>query len=121
MKMIAMHQRTHTGFKPLRCEICNKTFGESSNLSKHRRTHNTKGIHVCTICNKDFNRLDQLRRHMNTNHKDRPEEVAMFLRQIKGSTGRISRQRAAGAVPVSQGLNDDSMEYFNNELSEELV
>lgn len=61
-----MHKRTHTGEKPLKCEICHKRFGESSNLSKHRRTHNLKGDHVCERCGKDFNRLDQLRRHLDT-------------------------------------------------------
>ncbi|EEY18707.1 conserved hypothetical protein [Verticillium alfalfae VaMs.102] len=62
-------QGTHTGLKPLACNICGRTFSESSNLSKHRRTHNLKGDHVCDICGKDFRRLDQLRRHIKTKHK----------------------------------------------------
>ena len=79
----AMHQRTHTGDKPLECEICGKRFSESSNLSKHRRTHNVKGMHECQLCGKDFHRLDQLRRHMGTNHKDRPAEVDALLSEAK--------------------------------------
>ncbi|KAG7125669.1 Zinc finger protein like [Verticillium longisporum] len=65
-----MHTRTHTGVKPLACNICGRTFSESSNLSKHRRTHNLKGDHVCDMCGKDFRRLDQLRRHVKTKHKN---------------------------------------------------
>ncbi|CRK27110.1 hypothetical protein BN1708_004332 [Verticillium longisporum] len=66
----SMHTRTHTGDKPLACNICGRTFSESSNLSKHRRTHNLKGDHICDLCGKDFRRLDQLRRHIKTKHKN---------------------------------------------------
>lgn len=80
---VAMHYRTHTGEKPLYCDICGLNFRESSNLTKHRRTHDSKGIYVCEICSRDFNRLDQLRRHLNSNHKESPELVMEALRKLK--------------------------------------
>lgn len=75
MTLTAMHIRTHTHVKPLKCEICGTLFGESSNLSKHRRTHDAVGRHACPepLCDKRFNRLDQCRRHLETVHKRRPE------------------------------------------------
>lgn len=67
-----MHQRVHSGLKPLKCPICGKGFSESSNLSKHKRTHEVKGRFTCTVhgCDRNFHRQDQLRRHMKTHQKD---------------------------------------------------
>lgn len=31
--------RTHTGFKPLKCKYCYRPFGDPSNLNKHVRLH----------------------------------------------------------------------------------
>ncbi|KAF6805214.1 metalloregulatory protein [Colletotrichum sojae] len=62
-----MHERTHTGVKPLECKICGKHFSESTNLTKHRRTHDNRR-HECQTCGHKFCRLDQLRRHERTKH-----------------------------------------------------
>lgn len=86
--------RTHNGEKPLRCEICNKAFSESSNLSKHRKTHKVRGDHVCPLCDKDFHRPDQMRRHLRS-HDDKmsdqeratlsPQVSAMLIWAKRGS------------------------------------
>ena len=65
-----MHIRSHTGEKPLECNICHRHFAESSNLAKHRRIHEKKGNYDCEHlgCGRNFRRLDQLRRHRRQVH-----------------------------------------------------
>ncbi|KAF2896733.1 hypothetical protein ILUMI_09440 [Ignelater luminosus] len=66
------HMKIHTGEKPHKCKLCDKSFVEPGNLTKHLQTH--KKIHrgersfVCPECNKSFSQKVNLESHIRTKH-----------------------------------------------------
>eukprot|EP00108_Taenia_solium_P010326 TsM_000959300 transcript=TsM_000959300 gene=TsM_000959300 len=75
---LVIHQRTHTGHKPLVCRVCARRFGDPSNLNKHLRTHGVgigggenngvRNPYVCRICGNVSARRRDFERHIKRKH-----------------------------------------------------
>ncbi|XP_049794454.1 zinc finger protein SNAI2 [Schistocerca nitens] len=66
---LKIHIRTHTGYKPLKCKVCLRAFGDPSNLNKHVRLHaEGQTPYRCDLCGKVLVRRRDLERHLKSRH-----------------------------------------------------
>lgn len=62
----------HTGYKPFKCDKCDREFTRLDSYKNHVRLHTGVRPYKCEECQKEFNYLTTYKRHQNIHSGERP-------------------------------------------------
>ncbi len=69
---LTAHKRIHSGERPFTCDICDTSFIISSHLTTHKKIHSGERPFTCDICDTSFIKSSHLKQHKRTHSGERP-------------------------------------------------
>ncbi|KAL6358014.1 hypothetical protein LRP88_08193 [Fusarium phalaenopsidis] len=88
------HMQTHTGFKPVKCDICGIYLSAKQSLEQHMRTHSGEKPWKCEYpgCTQSFKQQSALTMHMRTHTGEKPLVCEVCGKRF-GESSNLSKHR----------------------------
>ncbi|KAF4996004.1 hypothetical protein FGRMN_4752 [Fusarium graminum] len=88
------HMQTHTGYKPVKCEICGIMLSAKQSLEQHMRTHSGEKPWKCDHpgCEARFKQQSALTMHMRTHTGEKPLQCEICGKRF-GESSNLSKHR----------------------------
>ncbi|KAH1010776.1 hypothetical protein HUJ05_005020 [Dendroctonus ponderosae] len=90
---LKVHQRKHTGEKPLECSICEKRFYDPRSLKTHLTAHKGIKMYLCSYCGKSFLQNSHLTQHITVHDQNKPYVCTMCQKRFTQSASLRRHQK----------------------------
>ncbi|XP_044724766.1 zinc-finger double domain-containing protein [Hirsutella rhossiliensis] len=92
---VERHMQVHTGYKPVRCEICGASLSAKQALDQHMRIHTGETPWVCKFpgCDCAFKQQSALTMHERTHTGDKPLECEICHKRFSESSNLSKHRR----------------------------
>lgn len=100
------HTRTHEGYKPHVCGVCEKGFVQKCSLDRHMATHSDNRPWNCPFCIETFKLKEYLKEHKKKQHADIMNDVEEYQQTHPAADG--AEETVAASIRLLTEQRDDA-------------